>query len=67
MDLLAWTVQAINMLLDKTVNDSLKAYQVVEIALETRLFRRYQAQKTGSTAILTAIEALKKNLDPVMK
>ena len=65
MEIIAWTVQAMPMLLDQTINESLKVYRVFEIPLEPHLKNLYQNRVTGSTAILPVIETLSKFIKPI--
>ena len=58
MDAIAWTVQAMSFLSDKTISDALNIYRAVEIPLEPTLLLRYANAKTTSLAILITVEAL---------
>ena len=58
MDALAQTLNAIPFLAENTISDTINIYRASEIPLEPHLLALYFAAETGSTAILTAVDAL---------
>jgi len=58
MDAVVWTMQAIPFLPEKTITDTLDRYRATEIQKEPSLLLRYYNIKTGSHAVLSAVNSL---------